>query len=114
MARLKFPSAATEETWVTGQSGGPLLVVIGEPWDSLAARIKDLLPGLRGICGEQAEPVLCFDRGGWSPDLFAEAVAAGFGLFTYRKNQPGKPVPDVADEEFTALTWAGDDNRERS
>lgn len=114
VARLKFPSAATEETWVTGQSGSPLLVVIGEPSDSLAARIRGLLPSLRGICGEHAKPVLCFDRGGWSLDLFAEVTAAGFGLLTYRKNASGKPVPDVADEEFTAVTWAGDDNRERS
>jgi transposase len=114
VARLKFPSPATEETWVTGQSGDPLLVVIGEPSDSLAARIKDLLPGLRGICGEHAKPVLCFDRGGWSLDLFAEVIAAGFGLLTYRKNASGKPVPDVADDKFAQVTWTGDDKRERT
>ena len=113
VARLKFPSPATEETWVTGQSGDPMLVVIGEPSDSLAARIKELLPDLRDICGGLARPVLCFDRGGWSLDLFAEVTGAGFGLLTYRKNVSGKPVPDVADEKFTAVTWAGDDKRER-
>ncbi|HXZ72207.1 MAG TPA: helix-turn-helix domain-containing protein [Streptosporangiaceae bacterium] len=114
VARLKFPSPATEETWVTGQSGDPLLVVIGEPSDSLAARIKDLLPALRGICGEHAKPVLCFDRGGWSLDLFAAVIAAGFGLLTYRKNASGKTVPDLAEDTFTAVTWAGDDGRERA
>jgi hypothetical protein len=113
VARLKFPSPATEETWVTGQSGDPLLVVIGEPSDSLAARIREMLPDLRSVCGPAARPVLCFDRGGWSPDLFAAAVKAGFGLLTYRKNASGKPVPDVADEKFTAVAWAGDDGRER-
>ncbi|HXZ75930.1 MAG TPA: helix-turn-helix domain-containing protein [Streptosporangiaceae bacterium] len=113
VARLKFPSPATEETWVTGQSGDPLLIVIGEPSDSLAARIKDLLPGLRGICGEHARPVLCFDRGGWSLDLFAEVIKAGFGLLTYRKNAAGKPVPDLPGEKFAAVSWTGDDGRER-
>ena len=114
VARLKFPSPATEETWVTGQSGGPLLVVIGEPSDSLAARIKELLPDLRGICGDHARPVLCFDRGGWSLDLFAEAAAAGFGLLTYRKNTAGKDIPPVADEKFTKMTWTGDDGCEHA
>src|SRR5271157_4724123 len=114
VARLKFPSPATEETWVTGQSGDPLLVVIGEPSDSLAARIKELLPDLRGICGDHARPVLCFDRGGWSLDLFAEVIAAGFGLLTYRKNAAGKPVPDLPGEKFAAVSWTGDDGRERA
>ncbi len=106
VARLRFPSAATGETWVTGQSGDPLLVVIGGPSDSLAARIKDLLPGLRGICGEHARPVLCFDRGGWSPGLFAEVIAAGFGLLTYRENIAGKPVPGLPGEEFSQVAGA--------
>ncbi len=39
------------------------------------------------MCGEGAKPVLCFDRGCWSPDLFADIITAGFGLLTYRKNQ---------------------------
>jgi hypothetical protein len=113
VARLKFPSPATEETWVTSGRGDPMLVVIGEPSASLAARIKDLLPDLRGICGQHAAPVLCFDRGGWSPDLFAAVIAAGFGLLTYRKNEPGKDIPDVAEEKFTVTTWRGDDGRDR-
>ena len=54
VARLKFPGPATEETWVTDQRGDPLLVVIAEPSDSLAAQIKDLLPRLRQIAGEDA------------------------------------------------------------
>lgn len=90
-----------------------MLVVIGEPSLSLAARVKDLLPDLRKACGEHAAPVLCFDRGGWSPDVFAEIIAAGFGLLTYRKNDPGKDIPPVAEEKFAAVTWRGDDGRDR-
>ena len=67
LARLKFPGPATEETWVTGSAGDPLLVVMAQPSSSLAAQIRDLLPALRDIAGPGTRPVLCFDRGGWSP-----------------------------------------------
>ena len=91
-----------------------MLVVIAEPSASLAAQIKDLLPDLRAVCGEDTTPVLCFDRGGWSPDLFADIIAAGFGLLTYRKNQAGKDIPDLDDDAFAVMTWTGDDGRDRS
>ena len=68
IARMKHPGPATEETWVTDGRGDPLLVVLAEPSSSLAAQIKTLLPQLRAICGDGARPVLCFDRGGWSPE----------------------------------------------
>ena len=68
IARMKHPGPATEETWVTDGRGDPLLVVLAEPSSSLAAQIKTLLPQLRAVCGPDAKPVLCFDRGGWSPE----------------------------------------------
>ena len=113
VARLKFPGPATEETWVTDDRGDPLLVVLAEPSSSLAAQIKTLLPQLRADCGPDARPVLCFDRGGWSPDLFAHVLAAGFDLLTYRKAGAGKDLPAISDSEFTTVTWTGDDGRER-
>jgi transposase-like protein len=113
IARLKFPGPGTEETWVTDDRGDPLLVVLAEPSSSLAAQIKTLLPQLRAACGDGARPVLCFDRGGWSPDLFAHVIAAGFDLLTYRKAEAGKDIPAISDSEFTTVTWTGDDGRER-
>ena len=113
VARLKFPGPGTEETWVTDDRGNPLLVVLAEPSSSLAAQIKALLPQLRAVCGDGARPVLCFDRGGWSPDLFAHVLAAGSGLLTYRKAEAGKDIPAISGSEFTTVTWAGDDGPER-
>src|SRR6266545_2752025 len=113
LARMKHPGPGTEETWVTDGRGNPMLVVIAEPSASLAAQIKDLLPDLRAVCGDGTKPVLCFDRGGWSPDLFADIIAAGFGLLTYRKNQAGKDIPDLDDDAFTVMTWTRDDGRSR-
>ena len=113
VARLKFPGPATEETWVTDGAGDPLLVVMAEPSSSLAAQIKELLPGLRQIAGQDARPTLCFDRGGWSPDLFADIIAAGFHLLTYRKASPGKDIPDLPPGQFSTVTHTGDDGRAR-
>ena len=84
-ARPKFPAPGTEETWVTGADGDLLLVVTAELSSSLAAQIRGVLPDLRGIAGAGAKVTLCFDQGGWSPDLFAAIIDAGFGLLTYRK-----------------------------
>ena len=111
LARLKFPGPATEETWVTGSAGDPLLVVMAQPSSSLAAQIRDLLPALRDIAGPAAKPVLCFDRGGWSPALFAGIADAGFDLLTYRKNDTGKDIPDLPGDAFSAASWPGDDGR---
>jgi transposase-like protein len=111
VTRLKFPGPATEETWVTGSAGDPLLVVMAQPSSSLAAQIRDLLPALRDIAGPAAKPALCFDRGGWSPALFADITDAGFDLLTYRKNDTGKDIPGLPGEAFTAAAWAGDDGR---
>ena len=114
LARLKFPGPATEETWVTGSAGDPLLVVMAQPSSSLAAQIRDLLPALRDIAGPGARPVLCFDRGGWSPALFADITDAGFDLLTYRKNDTGKDIPDLPGTAFATASCTGDDGRKHA
>src|SRR5271165_5278230 len=80
VARLKFPAAATMETWVTDQQGDPVFMVVAEPSDSLAGELRRLLPQLRGIVGQGRRATVCFDRGGWSPALFADITAAGFDV----------------------------------
>ena len=114
VTRLKFPGPATEETWVTGSAGDPLLVVMAQPSSSLAAQIRDLLPSLRDIAGPGAKPVLCFDRGGWSPALFADIIDAGFDLLTYRKNDTGKDIPALPGTAFAMASCTGDDGREHA
>jgi transposase-like protein len=107
VARLKFPAPATMETWVTGADGDPVFMVIAEPSDSLAAEVRRLLPYLRGIVGQGRRVTVCFDRGGWSPALFADITAAGFDLLTWRKG----PAPDLPAEEFTTITCTDDRDR---
>ena len=50
---------------------------------------------------------VCFDRGGWSPALFADITAAGFDVLTWRKG----PAPDLPAEEFTTVTCTDDRGR---
>ena len=108
IARLKFPAPATGETWVTGQDGEPVFMVAAEPSDSLAGELRRLLPQLRQVVGEGRRVTVCFDRGGWSPALFADITAAGFDLLTWRKG----PAPDVQADKFTTITCADDRGRE--
>jgi hypothetical protein len=108
VARLKFPAPATMETWVTSQDGDPVFMVVAEPSDSLAGELRRLLPQLRQVAGQDRRVTVCFDRGGWSPALFADITAAGFDLLTWRKG----PAPDVPADAFTAITCADDRGRE--
>jgi hypothetical protein len=77
VARLKFPAPATMETWVTGQDGDPVFMVVAEPSDSLAGELRRLLPQLRQVVGQGRRVTVCFDRGGWSPALFADIARPG-------------------------------------
>ncbi len=110
IARLKFPAPATGETWVTGQDGEPVFMVAAEPSDSLAGKLRRLLPQLRQVVGEGRQVTVCFDRGGWSPALFADITAARFDLLTWRKG----PAPDVQADKFTTITCADDRGREHA
>jgi len=107
LARLKFPAPATAETWVTDQHGNPVLMVVAEPSASLAGEVKRLLPKLRQIAGQGRRVTVCFDRGGWSPALFADILGAGFDLLTYRKG----PAPDLPGTAFTTVSCADDRGR---
>jgi transposase-like protein len=107
VARLKFPAPATMETRVTDQDGDPVFMVIAEPSGSLAAEVRRLLPDLRGIVGKGRRVTVCFDRGGWSPALFADITAAGFDLLTWRKG----PAPDLPGGQFTAVACTDDRGR---
>src|SRR6266566_2237951 len=108
IARLKFPAPATGETWVTDQDGEPVFMVAAEPSDSLAGELRRLLPQLRQVVGEGRRVTVCFDRGGWSPALFADITEAGFDLLTWRKG----PAPGLPADKFATITCTDDRSRE--
>lgn len=106
-ARLRFPAPATVETWVSDAAGDPVLVVMATPGASLAGEIRALLPQLRAAVGDQRRVLVGFDRGGWSPALFAHLHAHGFDVLTWRKS----PVADIDADQFTDVTFTDDTGR---
>jgi prepilin-type processing-associated H-X9-DG protein len=98
--RLKFPAPATVETWVADAAGDPLLVVMAQPAASLAGELRRLIPQLRAMVGDQRRVLVGFDRGGWSPALFADLHAAGFDTLTWRKGA----TTDIDEHQFTEHT----------
>ena len=109
--RLKFPSPATVETWVCDAAGDPLLVVLAEPAASLAGELRRLIPELRATVGDDRRVLVGFDRGGWSPALFADLDAAGFDTLTWRKGRTADIDQDAfaqhshTDEHGRVHTW---------
>ena len=109
--RLKFPAPATVETWVSDAAGDPLLVVMAEPAASLAGELRRLIPELRAMVGDDRRVLVGFDRGGWSPTLFADLDAAGFDTLTWRKgatadiDEHRSPSTAHTDEHGRTHTW---------
>ena len=104
-ARLRFPAPATLETWVSDHRGDPVLVVMAEPSASLAGELRRLIPALRKAVGDDRRVLVGFDRGGWSPALFAHLHAHGFDTLTWRKG----PAPDIDADLFTEVTHTDPD-----
>jgi len=109
--RLKFPAPATVETWISDAAGDPLLVVLAEPAASLASELRRLIPELRAMVGDDRRVLVGFDRGGWSPTLFADLDAAGFDILTWRKgatadiDQHAFATHSHIDEHGRTHTW---------
>jgi transposase-like protein len=105
--RLKFPAPATVETWVADAAGDPLLVVMAEPGASLAGELRRLIPDIRAAVGDDRRVLVGFDRGGWSPTLFADLHAAGFDTLTWRKGA----ATDIDEALFTEHTHIDEHGR---
>jgi len=105
--RLKSPAPATVESWVSDTAGDPLLVVLAEPAASLASELRRLIPELRAMVGDDRRVLVGFDRGGWSPALFADLDAAGFDTLTWRKGA----TADVDEHAFVEHTHTDEHGR---
>ncbi len=86
IARARISAPATVETWAADANGDPVFVVVAPVGASLVSELRRLLPELKGLVGER-RLTICFDRGGWSPELFYEIVQAGLDFLTYRKGK---------------------------
>ncbi len=86
VARMRISLPATSDYWVNDSSGDPLFVVTAEANAGLVKMLPGILDQVRGLVGKRRVTVV-FDRGGFSPKLFQQIIAAGFDLLTYRKGR---------------------------
>ncbi len=100
VARMRISMPATSDYWVNDATGDPLFVVTAEGHPGLAKLLPEVLAEVRGLVGERRVTVV-FDRGGWSPRLFAKLIAEGFDIMTYRKGRVRR-VPKAEFRERTA------------
>lgn len=84
VARARISAPATLETWACDANGDPIFVVVAPPGASMVSEVRRLLPELKSLVGDR-RLTICFDRGGWSPELFYEILQADFDFLTYRK-----------------------------
>ncbi|MBL9129344.1 MAG: helix-turn-helix domain-containing protein [Verrucomicrobiales bacterium] len=84
VTRLRLAMPATTDYWVNDADGDPLFVMTSEANAGLVKVLPRLLAELRRLLGPRRLTVV-FDRGGFSPKLFQQILAAGFDLLTYRK-----------------------------
>jgi transposase len=97
VARMRLSLPATSDYWVNDSAGDPLLVVTAEANAGLVKMLPDLLAQVRALVGKRRVTVV-FDRGGYSPKLFQQILAAGFDLLTYRKGR----YPRIPRQRFQA------------
>ena len=105
ITRMRIAGPAVEETWIGDADGDPVMVLTAPPSASLAGELRRTLPDLRALVGEGRRCTVVFDRGGYSPQVFAEIVAAGFDLLTYHKGAWTR----AAEDEFAEVEHTADD-----
>lgn len=93
----------TTDYWVNDRDGQPVLVLPTEANPGLVQVLPTIAAAVREIVGPERRVTLAFDRGGWSPELFATILALGFDVLTYRK---GKIRPLARRLFHEETTWA--------
>ncbi|MBI5362352.1 MAG: hypothetical protein HZA53_04175, partial [Planctomycetes bacterium] len=86
VARMRLAMPATTDYWVNDAIGEPLFVITAEANAGMVKMLPPILDEVRRLAGERRITIV-FDRGGFSPRLFQQIVAAGFDFLTYRKGR---------------------------
>lgn len=89
-AQRQVVTPAVTDTWVHDAQGEPLLVVTSEVNAKLTQVLEPILADVRRLVGEGRRLTVIFDRGGFSPKLFARLIASGIDVITYRKGKVKK------------------------
>jgi transposase len=100
VTRKRLAMPATTDYWVNDQQGDPVFVVTAPANEALVKMLEPVAAELRTLVGDNRPITIVFDRGGWSPRLFAKLIEQGFHIITYRKG-PIEPIPP---EHFSLST----------
>jgi hypothetical protein len=95
VARMRITLPATSDYWVNDKDGDPLFMVTAKANAGLVQILPEILAQCRDLLGKRPLTVV-FDRGGWSPKLFAKLQADGVDILTYRKGK----TPDLPEKKF--------------
>src|SRR5271166_6315907 len=93
-AQRAVATPATTDTWVHDAQGEPLLVVTSEMNASLTKVLLPIIADVQKVVPAGQRVTAVFDRGGWSPKLFARLIEAGVDVLTYRKGKTRKLAED--------------------
>lgn len=83
---------AATDTWVHDAQGNPVLLVTHEINAQLTQVLEPILQDVRQWVPKDQRVTVIFDRGGFSPKLFARLQAQGYDVITYRKGKK-RPLP---------------------
>ncbi len=86
VAQMRLSMPATSDYWVNDTEGDPLFVVTAEANAGLVKMLPGILQQVRSLVGKRRITAV-FDRGGYSPKLFQQILAADFDLLSYRKGR---------------------------
>src|SRR5207253_1034537 len=86
-AQRSVATAAATDTWLHDANGEPLLVVTSEMNAGLTAVLEALVTEVKTLVAAGQRLTVLFDRGGWSPRLFARLHALGVDVIAYRKGK---------------------------
>ena len=86
VARMRLSMPATSDYWVNDSAGDPLFVITAEANAGMVKMLPEVLVQVRSLVGKRRVTVV-FDRGGFSPKLFLQILAADFDILTYRKGR---------------------------
>jgi transposase len=85
VARMRLALPATSDYWVNDEKGDPLFVLTAQANAGMVKMLPKVLEEVRALVGKRRLTVV-FDRGGYSPKLFAAILKAGLDFLTYRKS----------------------------
>ncbi|MBI1727864.1 MAG: hypothetical protein HYR50_11420 [Candidatus Rokubacteria bacterium] len=87
VTQMRMSLPATTDYWINDTHGDPLFVVTAEFNEGLVQMLPALAAEIRSLVGPRRRVTVVFDRGGWSPKLFAKLIKARFDILTYRKGR---------------------------